>query len=209
MKVKNVGKTIVLLLLVIILTFLGLLWFDYLGVISAKTLLNPVYKLIGLEEQVSETVTNVDKLLELDLDEDRFSKRLEELSIRSEELDKREADIATQEAQITQISQELDDRRISQEEREKTFNNVQKKYDDRNVNIEKNARNLNAMPPDNAVAILLQMDIQDVIDTLRKVDEIAEAEGGSSLVSYWLQLMPADRAAEISTKMASKPLSLD
>lgn len=209
MKVRSFGKTIVLLLLVLILVFLGLLWFDYLGVINAKSLLSPVYKMLHMETQVSETVSSVENLIQVDLDEDRYGKRLEELALRSEELDKRESDISIQEAQITQITQELEDRRISQEEREKTFNNVQKKYDDRNVNIEKNARNLNAMPPDNAVAILLQMDIQDVIDTLRKVDEIAEAEGGSSLVSYWLQLMPAERAAEISTKMASKPLSLD
>ena len=58
-------------------------------------------------------------------------------------------------------------------------------YDDRNVNIRKNAENLNGMAPANAVAILNEMDDQDIIDTLRMVDQIASEEGTSSMVSYW------------------------
>jgi flagellar protein FlbB len=53
------------------------------------------------------------------------------------------------------------------------------------------------------------MDDQTVIDVLRKVEEIAAAEGSSSMGSYWLSLMPSDRAAEIQRKMLSKPESLD
>ena len=37
---KSLGKTIVLLILVIILILGGLLWFDYLGVIHAKKYLH-------------------------------------------------------------------------------------------------------------------------------------------------------------------------
>jgi flagellar protein FlbB len=123
-------------------------------------------------------------------------------------LDKRELDIQALEAENTQIAQELEERRISQEEREKTFNNIQKMYDDRNVNIRKNAENLNGMAPANAVAILNEMDDQDIIDTLRMVDQIAAEEGTSSMVSYWLSLMPANRVAELQRKMANKPTSL-
>ena len=112
------------------------------------------------------------------------------------------------EQENTQIAQELEERRISQEEREKTFNNIQKMYDDRNVNIRKNAENLNGMAPANAVAILNEMDDQDIIDTLRMVDQIAAEEGTSSMVSYWLSLMPANRVAELQRKMANKPTSL-
>ena len=95
-----------------------------------------------------------------------------------------------------------------QEEREKTFNNTVKKYDDREVNIVQNAKNLTGMPPENAVAILNAMEDQDVIDTLRKVEEIAQAEGTTSMVSYWMSLMPADRVAVIQRKMVSKPKTL-
>ena len=53
------------------------------------------------------------------------------------------------------------------------------------------------------------MDDQDVIDVLRRADEDATALGQTSLVAYWLSLMPPERAAEIQRKMANKPLSLD
>lgn len=205
---KSFGKTLVLLILVIILILGGLLWFDYLGVIQAKKLFAPFYRLIGKEPQTSVAVTTNAEILQADLDNERLEKRLEELSLRSEELDKREQDIAALEAENTQIAQELEERRISQEEREKTFNNIQKMYDDRSVNIRKNAENLNGMAPANAVAILNEMDDQDIIDTLRMVDQIAEEEGTASMVSYWLSLMPAERVAELQRKMANKPTSL-
>ena len=205
---KSLGKTIVLLILVIILILGGLLWFDYLGVINAKSMFAPFYRMIGKEPQTTVTKTTSAELLQTDLDDERLAKRLEELSLRSEELDKRELDIAALEAENTQIAQELEERRISQEEREKTFNNIQKMYDDRNVNIRKNAENLNGMAPANAVAILNEMDDQDIIDTLRMVDQIAAEEGTSSMVSYWLSLMPANRVAELQRKMANKPTSL-
>ena len=205
---KSFGKTLVLLILVIILILGGLLWFDYLGVIQAKKLFAPFYRLIGKEPQTSVAVTTNAEILQADLDNERLEKRLEELSLRSEELDKREQDIAALEAENTQIAQELEERRISQEEREKTFNNIQKMYDDRNVNIRKNAENLNGMAPANAVAILNEMDDQDIIDTLRMVDQIAAEEGKASMVSYWLSLMPAERVAELQRKMANKPTSL-
>ena len=196
------------MILVIILILGGLLWFDYLGIIKAKSFFSPLYKLMGKEPQTSVAVTTNQELLQADLDDERLAKRLEELSLRSEELDKRELDIQALEAENTQIAQELEERRISQEEREKTFNNIQKMYDDRNVNIRKNAENLNGMAPANAVAILNEMDDQDIIDTLRMVDQIAAEEGTSSMVSYWLSLMPANRVAELQRKMANKPTSL-
>lgn len=83
-----------------------------------------------------------------------------------------------------------------------------KTFDDREENIAKNAKNLSSMPPKNAVDILVAMDDQDIIDVLRKADQIAAEEGTSSLVAYWLSLMPADRVAQIQRKMTSKPLQL-
>lgn len=202
---KSLGRTIVLFVLLLVLVLGGLLWFDYLGVINAKTLFAPVYKLIGLEPQSSVTIPSNEGLLLEDLDSDRFAKRLEELSIRSEELDKREQDIALAESKNTQMAEELEERRVSQEEREKTFNNMQKLYDDRSVNIRKNAENLNGMAPANSVAILSAMEDQEIIDTLRMVDQIALETGGSSMVSYWLSLMDPVRVAELNRKMANKP----
>ena len=124
---KSLGKTIVLLVLIIILVVLGLLWFDYLGVIHAKQVFAPVYKLMGLEPQISTTATTSEALLTANLDADRLAKRIESLEIYNEELTKRESDITVKELKNIQIAEELEQRRISKEERKKTFNNKQKK----------------------------------------------------------------------------------
>ena len=65
------------------------------------------------------------------------------------------------------------------------------------------------MQPDQAVLILLAMDDQDAIDVIRKTEEIAQAEGSSSIVSYWFFKMPPDRAAELQRKMAGRPAALN
>jgi len=203
---KALGKSILLLILIAILALFGLLWFDYLGLIQAKHMFAQMYKLLKLQPQTSTAPSSPGSMEELDLDNDRYAKRLEALDVRVEELDKREADIAKQEETNTQIAQELEDRTAAQEEREKTFNNEVKKYDDRNINIEQIVTNLYTMPPKNAVAILEGMDDQLIIDVLRKE---SEKYGAKSSGSYWLSLMPADRAAEIQRKMTNKPMSLD
>ncbi len=165
--------------------------------------------MLGMAPQTSRTQTSVNALVEADLDNDRFAKRLESLDMRTEELDKREADIKIAEESNLQIAQELTDRQNAQEEREKTFNLEQKKYDDRRVNIEQIVQNLEGMQPANAVKILAEMDDQDIIDVLRQAEEDHKAAGTSSMVAYWLSLMDEKRAAEIHRKMANKPLSIN
>lgn len=205
---KSLGKSFVLLLVILILIIGGLLWFDRLGVIHVKSVFFPVYKVLKKDPQTSTTATQ-SKPLTANLDEDRLRKQRESLDIFKEELDKRQQDIESAEKQNGKVTAELTEREKNQEEREKTFNLQVKKYDDKNINIEQIARNLNGMKPQAAVNILIAMDDQIVIDVLRKVEEIATAEGTSSLGAYWLSLMPSDRAATIQRKMLSKPDSLD
>ena len=207
MAAKNFGKSFVLILIILILISGGLLWFDYLGIIHVKSVFSPVYKLLGKEPQTSVTSTQSDPLT-ANLDEDRLNKQLQAIDIRMEELDKRESDLEASEKQNAQVAAELAEREKNQEEREKTFNLKVKKYDDKEVNIEQIANNLNGMRPEAAVGILVAMDDQIVIDVLRKVEEMAAENGTMSMGSYWLSLMPSDRAAEIQRKMLSKPESL-
>ena len=200
-KGSSLGKTVVLLFLLIILVLGGLLWFDFLGVIRVKNLFAPVYKLFGLTPQTSATSTS-SKPLSADLDLDRLAKQREALDIYREELEKREGDSSLAEDQNRRLAEEI-------AEREKNFNNLVKMYDDRNVNIEQIAANLEGMPPRAAVDILVAMDDQIVIDVLRKVTERAEAAGTASMVAYWLSLMPAERAALVQRKMTSKPTAIE
>ncbi|MBR1535680.1 MAG: flagellar protein FlbB [Treponema sp.] len=208
----GIGKSIFLLILIIILVLGGLLWFDYLGVIKAKKVFAPVYKIFGLTPQTSVSAT-ASKPLTADLDDDRLAKAWEGVEIRNQELDKRESDIVKVEEQNEAIAKELEDRKNSQDEREKTFENRVKKYDDRNKNIETITAYLNNMPPESAVAQLLAHDDQDVIDILRKADEIAAEKKTVSMSSTWLMYMgkagQSERASEIERKMANKPESLD
>ena len=207
-KSNNLGKSIVLLILIAVLVLGGLLWFDFLGLIQAKHIFAPVYKLFGQQTQTSVS-SSPSKPLKADLDEDRLAKRLEALEIRSQELDKRESDIKKIEEANQSIARELEEREKSQEEREKTFNNELKRFDDRNVNIEQISTYLTSVPPETAVQQLLGMDDQDVIDIFRKTDSIASSAGKTSMTSVWLMYMPAERASVIQRKMAGKPESLD
>ncbi|MDO5766921.1 MAG: flagellar protein FlbB [Spirochaetales bacterium] len=205
---RGVGKSIALLFLILAIILGGLLWFDYLGIIKAKSIFAPVYKLFGLQPQTSVSATS-SKPLQANLEDDRLAKRLEALEIRSQELDKRESDIARSENANEAIARELEDRQKSQEEREKTFNNEVKKYDDRSTNIEQISTYLQNMPPKTAVEQLLGMDDQDIIDIFRKTDAQALASNTASMTSVWLMNMPSERAAIIQRKMASKPEKLD
>ncbi len=195
-------------MLIIIMALGGLLWFDYLGVMHVRTVFAPLYKVLGKNPQTSVTATSSAPIV-ADLDQDRIDKQLEAIEIHRQELERREEDIASKEKLNEQIANELASREKSQEDREKTFNQTVKQYDDKNVNIEQIATNLNGMTPQASVNILLAMDDQTVIDVLRKVEELAARNGTSSMGSYWLSLMPAERAAEIQRKMLSKPESLD
>ena len=203
---NNIGKTIILLFLIIILILAGLVWFDYLSVIQVKSVFAPVYRLFGLQTQTSTSATGTAPL-EADLDNDRFQKRLESLTLKEEELNQRENQLAQAEALNQQTAQELENRRVAQEEREIAFNSTVSQYDGRQLNIVTNVQNLNNMPPQNAVDILVAMDDQDVIDILRMADQIAEEAGSVSLASTWLMMMPADRAAQVQRKMLSKPMA--
>ena len=205
---KSLGTSFVLLIIILILLAGGLLWFDHLGVVHVKSVFAPVYKVLHKEPQTSVTATQ-SKPITANLDEDRLRKQREALDIFKEELDKRELDIVAAEKQNEQVSAELAEREKNQEEREKTFNQTVKRYDDKNINVEQIANNLNGMRPEASVAILVAMDDQTVIDVLRKVEELAAANGSSSMGSYWLSLMPSERAAEIQRKMISKPETLD
>ena len=208
MRAKTLGKSIVLIILIVVLVLFGLMWFDYLGIIQMKKFFSPVYKLFGLVPQTTTADSSPNDLSEADLDNDRWAKRLEALDIRTEELDKRESDVQMGEENNAQIAQELEDQKKAQEEREKTFNSQVRMYDDIYRNIEQIVQNLNGMQPVKAVAILEEMDDQDIIDVLRQAEADASSSGTSSMGSYWLSLMKPERAAEIQRKMANKPTSI-
>ncbi|WP_028974875.1 periplasmic-type flagellar collar protein FlbB [Spirochaeta cellobiosiphila] len=200
-KINLLPRILVFMLLIFLMSIIGLIWFDYLGVIDTREEFSPLLELVGVKS-ASPINNSSDPYL---LDRDRLSKLQDAIKLQEEELDLREADLDSHELELKQISDELTEKQKAQEDRENSFNERVRLYDDKKENIRENARKLTGMPPAESVAILLRMDDQSIIDHLRTTEEIAQEEGTSSLVSYWLSLMPSDRAAEIMRKMAKRP----
>jgi len=144
-----------------------------------------------------------------DLENDRYAKRVQSLEIRAEELAKLQGEVEAEKKENLKIAEELNDRKTSIEEKEKSFQQIMKETDDRGRNIIQIATYMNGMRPASAVANLLEMDDQDIIDVLRAAENMATKAGTTSLVAYWFSLMPPNRAAQIQRKMANKPLSLE
>jgi flagellar protein FlbB len=199
------GRVIVLLLLIAVMAAGGVLWFDYLNVIDAKTVLAPLYRFIGREGR-SQPKTTPEEYINLDAE--RLAVRLEALELQKMELDTRQRDMDSRYGEIEQMAQELEERQKALDERENSLRAQAADAENKDRNIEDNARILTGMPPERAVGIMSAMDDQDVIDVLRKTEEIARADQSSSIVPYWLSLMDPQRAAELQRKMAGRPQSL-
>jgi len=201
------GKALVLLLLIIILSAGGIIWFDYLNLIDAKSVLAPYYKYIPFlpgegRKQPKKAKTDEDIL---NLDAERLAVRLEQIDLLKLEIDTKNKDLDNRYGEIVQMAQELEERQNALDERENSLNATKKEAENKDRNVEQNARYLTGMPPQNAVGIIAKLDDQDAIDVLRKTEEIAKAEGTSSIVSYWFSLMEPGRAAELQRKMAGRP----
>jgi flagellar protein FlbB len=203
---RVLGRIVLLLAMILALVIGGIVWFDYIGLIDAKTALAPAYKLLGVNGRAPKAIRADSPVL---LEEERYAKRLESIAVRAEDLDARESGLDKRDADISQKAQELDDRGKALDDKEKSFNDKVKEYDNRKANIDQNAQYLVGMPPDKAVGILNAMDDQTVIDIFHAVEERAKAAGVSSLVSVWLSGMPPDRSATLQRKMAAKPSSLE
>jgi len=202
------GRTILLLLLIIILSIGGIVWFDFLNVIDAKNLLAPVLRFIPFIPGEGRTQPPIDENEIINLDAERLAIRLEVLDLRMQELDTRERDLDSQYGLIMQMVQELEEQRKAVEEQQKTIIADKLDAENKDSNVEQNARYLTGMPPQNAVNIIAQLDDQDAIDVIRKTEEIARAEGTASIVSFWFSLMEPERAADLQRKMAGRPPSL-
>jgi len=196
-------RIISLVFVIIVIAIGGSLWFDYLGVIDVKDTYAPVFRFFGLGGRT--------KILDPDdpglLDSERLHKMMVAVDLRNEELQLREESLIGKEQELLQLSTAMDEQRKAVEDQEKSLKERLRQYDNTIENVRQNARYLNGMPPAKAVAMLLHMSDQDMIDHLRMVEQLAQEAGEDSSVAYWLSLMPADRAATIQRKMAIKPKS--
>ena len=165
-----VGKVIVLVLLILVLSFGGIIWFDYLNVIDAKTVLAPIYRFIPFVPGEGRTQPRTADGEDINLDAERLAVRLLALELRSMEMDTHQQDLEKQYGQIVQMAQELEMRQQVLEDMEKFLTAQGQDAEDKDRNIEQGARNLTGMPPQNAVDILAVLDDQLAIDIIRKTE---------------------------------------
>jgi flagellar protein FlbB len=199
-EVNPAVRIVVLILLIIVLTLGGIVWFDYLGILEARSFLSPVYRLFGLQKRTEAAAADDPNLL----DKERLAKQNEALSILQEDLGVKQAELDKREKELNQLAEDLKDREQAAEVKEKAFNESVNAFENRRVNLVQNSVYLTSMPPKNAVPILLNMEDQDIIDIFRITDQQAVTAGEDSVVPYWLSQMPADRAATLQRKMARK-----
>ena len=188
-----------MLIIVLLLSFGGLFWFDFLGILDARIVLSPLRNLIGLNEQSSFSEIQ-DPLL---LDRERLASREEALMKLRDEIKLAEENLLAREVELEQKIATLNEKEKSLVEQEKIFNKSRLGYEDRRVSLKQMARYLVGMPPDNAVEILLEMEDYDIIELFLVAEQLAEEEGSVSLVSFWLSKMPAARAADLQRKFVS------
>ena len=198
----GVAKIFFLIVLILVLIVGGMLWVDFLGLVDARETLSPVLKLVRLD--VPEAVEQPDDMYLLD--RERLAKQQEALDIREAALTAREEGIVLREAELEELGGQLEESKKSIEEKEKSLNEALKTYDNKRANLEQNAKYLEGMPPENAVSIMVEMQDTELVELLRTSERLAAESGKASLVAYWLSLMPADRAAELQSKMALKPV---
>ncbi|WP_233516421.1 periplasmic-type flagellar collar protein FlbB [Oceanispirochaeta sp. M1] len=198
----GVAKIFFLIVLILVLIVGGMLWVDFLGLVDARETLSPILKLVRLD--VPEAVEQPDDMYLLD--RERLAKQQEALDIREAALTAREEGIVLREAELEELGGQLEESKKSIEEKEKSLNEALKTYDNKRANLEQNAKYLEGMPPENAVSIMVEMQDTELVELLRTSERLAVESGKASLVAYWLSLMPADRAAELQSKMALKPV---
>jgi len=203
-----IGRVIVLLLLIIILSVGGIIWFDYLNVIDAKFVLAPIYSRIPFLAGEPRTQLQISPDDDINLDAERLAIRLQATEFQRMELEIRERDMEDQYGQIEQIVQELNLRQETLDDIERSLRLQGEDAENIGRNIEQSSRNLTNMPPENAVSIIAMLDNQLAIDVIRKTEEIARAEGRASIVPRWFSLMEPAKAAELQRLMAGRPSSL-
>jgi flagellar protein FlbB len=203
-----IGRTIVLLLLIIIMSVGGIIWFDYLNDINAKTVLAPVYKYIPFLPGAGRSQPKLEPDEDINLDAERLAIRLEALDLQTMELAVYKRDLDSRSGEIEQMAQELEEQRKAVEDMQNSLRAERQDAENKDRNVDQIARYLTGMPPRNAVDIIARLDDQDAIDILRKTEDIAQAQGTTSIVAYWFSLMDPVKAAELQRKMAGRPPSL-
>jgi len=199
---RAVARIIFLLILIISLLIGGLVWLDFLGIIDGKERLAPIIALFSTQSR-GDTEQLDSPLL---LDADRLSKERQSIAIERRDIERTHEELDLREARIRQMESEVLEKETFLEERQNSLIEAIRQYDNKVAQLEQSARYMMRMPPEDAVAIMNEYELKNLVDLLRTSERIAQEAGEESLVAYWLSLMSdRQRAAEIQRLMVEKP----
>jgi flagellar protein FlbB len=185
-------RIIVLLLVIVFLVILGFVVLSGLGVFDTRGFLTPVYQLLGISSP-----TQLDTKDPLLLVHQREKKNQDALDLREQELDLKEKDLSARETQTSEKEAILSDKEKSLTDTEKSLKEDTKNLDDRRRRLEQKSLQFRSMPPENAVKIMNEMDVEEVVEVFRVTEELAARDNEQSIVPYWESLMPPEKAAQI------------
>jgi len=201
-RATGIAKIIFLVILIFSLIVGGMIWLDFLGIIDVKEQLAPITSLFGID---SRSVIE-EPFSPMLLDADRLSKERLAITVERRALEAATEELRLKEAQINQRESELEEKELLLEERQKSLIEALSQYDNKIANLEQTALYMMGMPPSEAVSIMNEYDLRDLVDLLRTSERLSREAGEESLVAYWLSIMPDKvRAAEIQRLLVEKP----
>lgn len=189
--ISDTTKMIYLIILIVFIVVVGVFWLDYIGLINIGKTVNQYYT--SEAPSVVDAEDDEPSLVE----REEFEKEKDKLLERIEDLDKREAKIVEAEKEIEEESMKLKEIRRGLELEKKNLQMEKKRYSGYKKNVEDLAGKIQSMPPEEAVAIMVQWEDPLIIDVLRQIDQEAAEAGTTSISSYLISLMPKDKASRI------------
>jgi flagellar protein FlbB len=192
MKAKHGFTVMFLLILLIIVLFAVVYWFNYLGLVNLPRAYS---KIVSRIPAIPYGKDIADPFL---LEKEFFDKLKVTYESQFTQLKQYEDQLKAKEEQTNEKEKAISELEASLKEKEENIYRKLKEYDDYKENIKKEAIQFINMPPADAVKVLNNMDILKVVDILRAMDEYFASIGETSLVPYLVSLMPPDRAAKLS-----------
>jgi len=190
-QLSNKSKTIFLLIVMVFSLLLGFFWLDYIGIINIGQSVNEIY---NREPQlVVDALGDEPSLIE----REEFEKRKEKFFERIEALDRREAELIEMESEMEKQKEKNEEisKGLADERNQLAIEN--KKYSGYRKNVIDLSIKLSSMRPEEAVEIMIKWEDSLIIDVLRQVDVNAQELGKTSVTSYFISLMPRERASQI------------
>lgn len=192
MQAKQGFTVMFLLILLIIVLFAVVYWFNYLGLVNLPRAFS---KIVSRIPAISYGRDINDPFL---LEKEYYDKLKISYESQFAQLKQLEMQLKSREEQANEKEKAITESEKALKEKEENIYRKLKEYDDYKENIRKEAIQFINMPPAEAVKVLNNMDILKVVDILRAMDEYFASIGEASLVPYLVSLMPPDRAAKLS-----------